>query len=368
MYQEQDLAAIAKRENNKKRKYLIVNRLQGKHIPVSPTASLSMFHHLAQMIKENYQKETLLLIGFAETATAIGAELAIELNSYYIQTTREQLPGADYLFFTEDHSHAREQKLVKNDIDRIISLVDRIIFVEDEVTTGNTILNIINIIETYYPKKVAFSVASLLNGMEQEALSLYQKRNIRVHYLLKTYHKGYAELAETYRGDGIFWKDRETSSYFIRHICIFGCQNARRLVQGAEYLSACEHLWKQILKYLPADSGRNLLVLGTEEFMFPALFIGRKLEEAGNTVKCHASTRSPIIASTEPEYPLYSRYELKSMYEKERIVFLYNIARYDQVLIITDAENPTEEGIDSLCHALASCGNENILLFRWWKD
>ncbi len=36
MYKEEDLVRIAKRENNTKRKYLVVNRLQGKHIPVSP--------------------------------------------------------------------------------------------------------------------------------------------------------------------------------------------------------------------------------------------------------------------------------------------------------------------------------------------
>ena len=52
-------------------------------------------------------------MGFAETATAIGARLAVRLHAYYIQTTREQIPGVSYLYFTEAHSHAAEQKLVK---------------------------------------------------------------------------------------------------------------------------------------------------------------------------------------------------------------------------------------------------------------
>ena len=42
-YQAQDLVSIAKREQNKKRNYLVLNRLQGKHIPVSPGQALSMF-------------------------------------------------------------------------------------------------------------------------------------------------------------------------------------------------------------------------------------------------------------------------------------------------------------------------------------
>ena len=75
-------------------------------------------------------------MGFAETATAIGAQAAITVGADYIQTTREVIPGVNYLFFSEEHSHATEQKLVKDDIDRAAAETDRIIFIEDEVTTG----------------------------------------------------------------------------------------------------------------------------------------------------------------------------------------------------------------------------------------
>lgn len=101
------------------------------------------------------------MIGFAETATAIGAQAAITLGTKYIQTTREVIPDARYLFFSEAHSHATEQKLVKDDIDRVINDIDRIVFIEDEVTTGNTIMNIIKIITKEYQKKIKFAVASV---------------------------------------------------------------------------------------------------------------------------------------------------------------------------------------------------------------
>lgn len=99
MYLESDLVRIGKRENNKKRNYLVVNRLQGKHIPVLPSEALSMFDALAEIIEKEYSGEKLLLIGFAETATAIGAEAAIKLGAQYIQTTREIVQGVSYLFF-----------------------------------------------------------------------------------------------------------------------------------------------------------------------------------------------------------------------------------------------------------------------------
>ncbi len=72
-YTEKDLVKIAKRENNTKRNYLVVDPLQGKHIPVVPSKALDLFAALADTFREKYKDEKLLLVGFAETATAIGA-------------------------------------------------------------------------------------------------------------------------------------------------------------------------------------------------------------------------------------------------------------------------------------------------------
>lgn len=98
-YTEKDLVKIAKRENNTKRNYLVVDPLQGKHIPVVPSNALDLFAALADTFREKYKDEKLLLVGFAETATAIGAQAAISVGADYIQTTREVIPGVNYLFF-----------------------------------------------------------------------------------------------------------------------------------------------------------------------------------------------------------------------------------------------------------------------------
>mgnify|MGYP002512162132 CR=1 FL=1 len=99
-YSEKDLVRVAKRENNVKRNYLVVDPLQGKHVPVSPAKALELFTSLADKIRGKYQGERLLLIGFAETATAIGAQAAVSLGTMYIQTTREIISDVDYLFFS----------------------------------------------------------------------------------------------------------------------------------------------------------------------------------------------------------------------------------------------------------------------------
>lgn len=364
-YIEHEFVSVAKRENNPKRNYLVVNRLQGKHVPVAPEIVFEMFDALADRLQAACKKERLLLIGFAETATAIGARLAVRLGSYYMQTTREQIPNAEYLLFSESHSHATEQKLVKDDVEKILPKVDRVVFVEDEVTTGNTILNIINILEKEYPDKMRFTVASVLNGMDAEAKGRYRERQIGLFYLCETNHRQYAAIAEGYNGDGEYISMDTSCAVPSAVYRLHGYLNSRRCVLGEAYNKACEALWEQIKAAVPLDKKQSVLILGTEEFMYPALWIGACLEKCGHAVKCHATTRSPIAVSCESDYPLSVRYELASFYEDGRRTFIYDLKKYDSVWILTDAINPKENGVCSLIHALESCGNDDIRLFFW---
>lgn len=229
------------------------------------------------------------MVGFAETATAIGAAVAIECQAAYMQTTREVIDGVDYLYFSESHSHATEQKLVKTDLDKIIGKTDRIVFIEDEVTTGNTILNIVRLIQKTYAQPVSFAVASILNGMNEEALENYKNLKIPVHYLVKTAHDTYTEIAEQYQADGtchICTKPQEKEVEQQKEVQqqiemqqtkeaqqpievqeISGWINARRLHTADTYKQACEQLWQEIqqkygyTKYTKeTETGRRILV------------------------------------------------------------------------------------------------------------
>lgn len=386
MYFEGDIVRIGKRENNKKRNYLVMNRLQGKHIPVSPGEALNMFDALADIVKENYRGEKLLLIGFAETATAIGAKIAVKLGGYYIQTTRENIKGVDYLFFSEVHSHATEQKLVREDIDKLVNEVDRIIFIEDEVTTGNTILNIVNILDELYgdcaDKK--YAVASILNGMSDRNLKIYEEHGIAIHYLVKIDNSKYGEIAEKFDIDGRYVKTDIAKKYEITQYEFDGWMDARRVVDANEYEKHCIKLWKDICRNIDFKSGSSVLVVGTEEFMYPALFVGACIEKLGCSVRSHSTTRSPIEVCSHKSlkmdksvnisdgglvcerytYPVHERYELCSLYDDERRTFIYDIASYDKVLILTDSHYSGNAGINSLVNAL-KIKNNDICLIRW---
>ena len=249
MYREDQLIAAARRENNSKRTYLAVNRKQGKHVPVSPTEAFLLYRALADEIRDKYEGQRLLIIGFAETATAIGASLAVEMDSFYMQTTRENAGDVKYLYFSESHSHATEQKLVRDDLDRVIERIDRIIFAEDELTTGSTILSAIDVIERAYAdtnKELSFSAVSILNGMDESALGRYEQRNIGLHFMIKSDHGRYLRAAERYRGDGSYYEAMLAEPRcFVKEWSVSGLVNARRLVRRA-IIGSSAMLWQNV--------------------------------------------------------------------------------------------------------------------------
>ncbi|OYP43625.1 hypothetical protein CG709_04360 [Lachnotalea glycerini] len=193
------------------------------------------------------------------------------------------------------------------DMDVAIPLADRIIFIEDEVTTGNTIMNIIHEIEQKYRSRVSFAVASLLNGMDETALRKYQEYNISMYYLVKTDHSQYEKIADNYYGDGSYTSImQDLTCHYTDELLCTNAVNARRLTQGEVMQEACVGLWNQINAKYVFDKVQSILVLGTEEFMYPALFVADKMERSGLRVKFHATTRSPITVSSEDSYPLNS--------------------------------------------------------------
>ena len=111
-----------------------------------------------------------------------------------------------------------------------------------------------------------------------------------------------------------------------------------------------------------------MLVIGTEEFMYPALFTAQRFEKEGFNVYSHSTTRSPIVTSNEYDYPLRERFELASFYDKDRKTFIYNLKKYDCVIVITDANPIENDGVNSLVNALRSVGNDKIYVYRWCDD
>ena len=406
MFELDDLIRVAKRENNFRRKYLYVNPLQGKHMPVSPGIALKLFSGLREKLASRYPGERLLVIGFAETATAIGSSLAYggANVSHYISTTREDLSGAAYLVFAEAHSHAPEQRLALNGFAEVLGdpagerggndtgndgdknagmadkRVDRIVFAEDEVTTGNTIMNLVRLIrERWGSAAPAFGIASVLNSMTAARLSEFAAQGVPCDYLFRipfeyrissvdSYSYGSPEKAgdteDPASNDRGARSDREAATQIIR----LGHYRNPRFLSGVQELrSRTDQFVKAALERLPdLKPGAGVLILGTEELMFPGLLLGAALEQRRPDlrVRFHATTRSPIAVSREADYPLHRRWDLPGLYDSGRRTFIYNLDSYDQALIVTDSCF-WDRGLPCLETALRQAGNRRITLIQW---
>lgn len=373
MYTKDQIIAVAKRDNNKKRNFLLVNRLQGKHLPVSPIKSIEMFKELSNLIEKKYdKKEKFLIIGFAETATAIAISVALELKdrSYLIHTTREEISNMEYFNFLEKHSHATNQGLVKKFVDETIDKIDRIIFVEDEVTTGETIRQLKELLEKTYPeKKLKFGIVSIMNAMDEIKIEEYKKNGIECQYILKINKDKYENRISNL--DVMTGKDKiidKKNFSKIRYISIGEYIDSRLGCVSDIYNDYCSKFIKKMLKNKEIIDiiDKKVLVLGTEEFMYPGLRLAFELEKEklAKSICFHATTRSPIVPALNRDYPINSRYSIRSLYEKNRMTYIYNLQMYDKVLIVHDSTKGRELSND-LIVALQENNCTDIVVVQW---
>lgn len=375
-YSQEQLMHLAKRFHNTKRTYLLVDPLQGKHIPVSPRDCLTMLRTLGGRLQAEFP-ETKLVVGFAETATAIGAVVAECMGSgcSYITTTREEVPEvSSWIEFQEEHSHATEQKLSADGFAAALEKTETVIFVDDELSTGKTLVNMLEQLKQSFPqlneKRVV--AASIINRMSDENIMRLADRGMICRELLKIDNIDYTETVNKFAITGAsdlpasdLDDDCIKSAYLIKDEC---GRSPRTGVVIGEYindvLSRHEFITSADSTMLPA--GRDIVVIGTEECMYAGLLIAEQLEQSGNydSVKFHATTRSPIGICTDDDYPIFNGYKLQSFYEKGRQTYLYDLARYDSAVIVTDSAPDNMEAVTELEALLRHYGCREIIVER----
>jgi hypothetical protein len=212
------------------------------------------------------------------------------------------------------------------------------------------------------------AVASVVNGMDETSIERFRSQGIEWHYLLKlrTEHIeeqllkiDQAEVDEVY-------DEWDLPTFEIKKIS--GKTNPRVGVPVTAYVEKCDLLADQIIQAIgkPHLAGKKVLVMGTEEFMYPAIKAAEKMlkECEVHSIRTHSTTRSPILPFDHKDYPLKSRYALTSFYSDTRQTYIYNLAQYDYAVILTDA-NESTSGFGELCKALAHKGCDTIMLIKW---
>ena len=367
-YTEKELLRLAKRVNNTKRTYLLVDPLQSKHMPVSPAKALEMMGELGRMAAEKYP-ETRLVIGFAETATAVGMAVAESISGdcAYIHTTREDIAEvSEWAEFLEEHSHAAEQRLAADRIRKYISETDIVIFVDDELSTGKTLINIINSMREIFPELSAKKIvaASIINRVSDENTELMRRNGIECLSLLKIENTDYTKAVEDFCAvEAEPVAESENTPDITVKIKV---SDARLGVVCAEYTDELTEVCDDFIKSYASHIKGKVLVLGTEEFMYPPLFLGRCIENAGiaDEVKCHSATRSPIGISDGADYPIKSGNRVHSFYDKDRVTYIYNMEKYDTAVIFTDAAPANRQAVSDMVGIIRKNGCENVIFIE----
>lgn len=356
-YTKETTLRVAKRYRNAKRAYLLVNPLQAKHMPVSPTEALTMMRTLGEGLQQEFPGARLVL-GFAETATALGAAVASRLgpDCAFLTTTREAGEGPGWVRFLEEHSHAAEQKLWGGDLDALLQETDTVLFVDDEISTGKTLRNMVTQLTRRWPAlgEKTLVAASLLNRVTPEQEEALADAGITCRCLVRLPQEDHtAQVAD--------WTVTEAPPV-IPKPCSFrqearagaGLLDPRKTLRIGAYDSSCQAVAEAMFSHTlgPVETLGKTLVLGTEECMYPALRLGERLERLGAEVCCHATTRSPIGLCDAPGYPIRSGWKLPSFYEEERTTYVYNLKEYDTVIVVSDTKKTDLRAIQALASVL----------------
>jgi len=169
-----ELCAFAAR-NNRKRGFLFVSKVLGKHWPATPLQMRRMHEYLASRLDVG---GSVLFIAMAETATGLGQGIfEAYLNrrcandALFLHTTRYRVPGREFVGFEETHCHAPQHNLYLP-ADRVHRHLFRnaqeLVLVDDEISTGSTFCNLVEAYRRYNPglKRVHFVAITDFSGAD----------------------------------------------------------------------------------------------------------------------------------------------------------------------------------------------------------
>lgn len=353
-----EIFSLAKRDNNPRRDYLIVNKAQSKHYPSDPRDTVELCDEMGEKMRNIYPDGKCMTIVFAETAIGIGALAASALGErcFLISTTRERLPEyRTYISFEESHSHAPVHKLCdRGDID--FASLGHIFIIDDELTTGNTVKALAKrLCETCSAKITAHAFAA-----SRESIAALKDIGIDV-YAKYTYDK----ITETNFPNN-FSEDEPTVSRAPEFsIELNSLYDIREGANCVKLFGECERLCGEIAERLESVLAqvKSIEVIGTEELCLPPIALGNMLSRRGFDVRVHGVTRSPILPSEDKDYPIRKRSVLRSLYERERTVFLYNSEKRDLSIVMTDAAVRADDpAVRALC---GTCGGERVVFVNW---
>ncbi|MFE2265776.1 phosphoribosyltransferase domain-containing protein [Streptomyces griseosporeus] len=416
-----DLLGLALRRNPK-RAHLLVSNVLGKHVPQSPSVVYGHGFALGRRVRDLLgptEAAHAVVLGYAETATGLGHAVADGLGTApYLHSTRRPVPGLTPAGgFEESHSHATSHLLLPED-PALLAGDGPLVLVDDEFSTGNTVLNTVRDLHARYPRTryVVVALVDMRSAADAGRLEDFA-REIGARVDLVTAATGTVRLPE-----GVLEKGRELVARHEQgqseaprpastdalaatprpaptpahseppapaeglataprpaltpphghHVTRVDLHWPRGLPDGGRHGFTPAHrarleralpdMAARLAEALPPHA-RRVHVLGFEELMYAPLRLARELEQiaAGTEVRFSTTTRSPVLAVDDPGYAIRTRLVFPAHDDPadgpgER--YAYNVAGagFDAVVAVVDsaADTPALHAPDGLLAQLAA--------------
>ncbi|GGV65685.1 phosphoribosyltransferase [Streptomyces massasporeus] len=393
---------------NPKRAHLLVSNVLGKHVPQSPSVVYGYGVELGRRVRELLGAEEAgraVVLGYAETATGLGHSVADGLGlAPYLHSTRRPVAGvAAAGGFEEAHSHATSHLLLPEN-PALLGGDGPLVLVDDEFSTGNTVLNTVRDLHQRYPRRryVVVALVDMRSAADAGRLEEFAREiGARVDLVaaasgtvrlpegvlekgqeLVARHEGFASSASAGAApsgpraqfpappnSGVAVEaDQEADPLGARGTARpapthpqpdcdridlqwpaglpDGARHGFTPAHRARLEAALPAMTARIAEALPHNA-RRVHILGFEELMYTPLRLARELERVTDIeVRYSTTTRSPVLAVDDPGYAIRTRLAFPAHDDPadgpgER--YAYNVAGagFDAVVAVVDSAGDT---------------------------
>lgn len=351
-----DLVGLAVRRNPR-RVHLVVSTVLAKHVPVAPSVARRHGSDLGDLVEDALGgARAELVLGYAETATGLGHLVGDRLGATVVHSTRR--PGWSALSFEEEHSHATTHRLQPRD-PALLQGSGPLVLVDDELTTGRTILNTVRELHAISPRP-AYVVAALVDLRPAEARAVADEVAAELGTSITFVALLEGEVRTTHEPDddvraavaagvdlaplGPERAEEVATTYAWPAGVPDGGRHGLGPADADGFETAVSELAAEVGDLVAGAS--RVHVLGTEELMYLPHRLAEDLEGSRPALEVTVSstTRSPVVVRDDPAYAVRHgiTFPAHDGADDGQPRFAYNLepGRFDAVVLVLDEATP----------------------------
>ncbi len=330
MWPLEELCGFAARDNPR-RGFLVVSRVLGRHVATRPATMRRSFRDLACRIGDDLPGPV-LIVGLAEMGVCLGQGVQEEYRRRtgrrdvaFIHSTRHALDRPLLGTFREAHSHAPFHSIYapeSPDVAASVRGARSLVLVDDEVSTGNTFINLFEALRPALPAVEVVVTAVLTDWSDRTYLERFD-RPARANSLLSGH---------------LTW----TANPAVQPLCPQSppSTEVHRLLPNFGRLGRLDTADEADGKAdgLGLDRRKPVRLIGTGEFTYVPFRIAERLERQGYQVDVQATSRSPARTGGD----IHSTLQFQCNYGEGVRQFLYNQACGHRGQVVICAETPAQ--------------------------